>query len=131
MNQDDFLKQVTSKLDGLAQQHKHKPVVMHHVLEEIQDSKHSRFAFLKMSGFALKEEIKKVIEENGCQNIYKIQLEGFHDPDVIFDFTGFDVYGNVVEFVDSTKPAYDFEKLKKQNADNILGYLIDEWKKCG
>ena len=47
MNQDDFLKQVTSKLDGLAQQHKDKPVVMHHVLEEIQDAKHSRFAFLK------------------------------------------------------------------------------------
>ena len=84
----------------------------------------------KMSGFALKEEIKKVIEENGCQNIYKIQLKGFHDPDVVFDITGFDVYGNIVEFVDSTKPAYDFEKLKKQNADNILGYLIDEWKKC-
>ena len=38
MNQDDFLKQVTSKLDGLAQQHKVKPVVMHHVLEEIQDA---------------------------------------------------------------------------------------------
>lgn len=53
MNQDDFLKQVTSKLDGLAQQHKHKPVVMHHVLEEIQDSKHSRFAFLKNVRFCL------------------------------------------------------------------------------
>ena len=57
-------------------------------------------------------------------------MYGFHDPDVVVDFTGFDVYGNVEEFVDSTKPAYDFEKLKKQNADNILGYLIDEWKKC-
>ena len=61
MNQDDFLKQVTSKLDGLAQQHKHKPVVMHHVLEEIQDSKHSRFAFLKMSGFALAAAIAGVV----------------------------------------------------------------------
>ena len=61
MNQDDFLKQVTSKLDGLAQQHKDKPVVMHHVLEEIQDSKHSRFAFLKMSGFALAAAIAGVV----------------------------------------------------------------------
>ena len=31
MKQDDFLKQVTSKLDGLAQHHKDKPVVMNHV----------------------------------------------------------------------------------------------------
>ena len=61
MNQDDFLKQVTSKLDGLAQQHKDKPVVMHHVLEEIQDSKPSRFAFLKMSGFALAAAIAGVV----------------------------------------------------------------------
>jgi len=61
MNQDDFLKQVTSKLDGLAQQHKDKPVVMHHVLEEIQDSKHSRFAFLKMSGFALAAAIAGIV----------------------------------------------------------------------
>jgi len=61
MKQDDFLKQVTSKLDGMAQQHKDKPVVMHRVLEEIQDNKHSRFAFLKMSGFALAAAIAGVV----------------------------------------------------------------------
>ncbi|MCO8041908.1 hypothetical protein OC498_03730 [Acinetobacter bohemicus] len=61
MKEDDFLKQVTSKLDGLAQHHKDKPVVMHHVLDEIQESKHSRFAFLKMSGFALAAAIAGVI----------------------------------------------------------------------
>jgi hypothetical protein len=61
MNQDDFLKQVTSKLDRLAQQHKDKPVVMHHVLEHIQDARHSRFAFLKMSGFALAAAIAGVV----------------------------------------------------------------------
>lgn len=61
MNQDDFLKQVTSKLDGMAQQHKDKAVVMNRVLEEIQDTKESRFAFLKMSGFALAAAIAGVV----------------------------------------------------------------------
>ncbi len=61
MKQDDFLKQVTSKLDGMAQQHKDKPVVIHRVLEEIQDHQHSRFAFLKMSGFALAAAIAGVV----------------------------------------------------------------------
>lgn len=61
MKQDDFLKQVTSKLDGLAQHHKDKPVVMNHVLEHIQDAQHSRFAFLKMSGFALAAAIAGVV----------------------------------------------------------------------
>lgn len=50
---DDFLKQVTSKLDGLAQHHKNKPVVMQHVLDDIQDQKSSRYGLWKMSGFAL------------------------------------------------------------------------------
>ena len=61
MNQDDFLKQVTSKLDGLAQQHKAKPVVMNRVLEQIQETQHSRFSFLKLSGFALAAAITGIV----------------------------------------------------------------------
>ena len=61
MNHDDFLKQVTNKLDGLAQQHKGKPIVMNHVLDQIQVQKHSRFAFLKMSGFALAAALAGVV----------------------------------------------------------------------
>lgn len=53
MKQDDFLKKVTSKLDGLAQHHKDKPVVMSHVIEKIQDRETSRYGLWKMSGFAL------------------------------------------------------------------------------
>lgn len=53
MKQDDFLKQVTSKLDGLAHHHKDKAVVMNHVLDQIQDQQTSRYGLWKMSGFAL------------------------------------------------------------------------------
>lgn len=61
MKQDDFLKQVTSKLDGLAQQHKAKPVVMNHVLDHIQHQKSSRFAYFKMTGFALAAAIAGIV----------------------------------------------------------------------
>ncbi len=53
MKQDDFLKQVTSKLDGLAQQHKAKPVVMNHVHRRNSSTETSRYGLWKMSGFAL------------------------------------------------------------------------------
>ena len=53
MKQDDFLKQVTSKLDALAQHHKDKPVVMNQVIETIQDRETARYGLWKMSGFAL------------------------------------------------------------------------------
>ena len=82
----------------------------------------------ELSGYALKEKVKKEIENRGRKNIYKVRLTGFRDPEVVFDLSSFDVYGNMVELMDDTKPAYDFEKIQKQNADNILGYLIDEWK---
>ncbi|MFU9045177.1 hypothetical protein ACNAUY_02035 [Acinetobacter tibetensis] len=61
MKQDDFLKQITSKLDGLAQQHKAKPVVMNHVLDHIQQKKSSRFIYFKMTGFALAAAIAGIV----------------------------------------------------------------------
>jgi hypothetical protein len=53
MKQDDFLKKLRSELDGLAQHHKDKPVVMTQVIEEIQHRETSRYGLWKMSGFAL------------------------------------------------------------------------------
>ncbi len=53
MKQDDFLKQVTSKLAGLAQRHERKAAVMNNVLEEIHQRETSRYGLWKMSSFAL------------------------------------------------------------------------------
>ena len=53
MKQDDFLKQITSKLDGVAKHHQHKAVVMNQVLEKIQKQEAARYGLWKMSGFAL------------------------------------------------------------------------------
>ena len=48
------------------------------------------------------------------QNIYEIILRGFRDPDMIYDTDRMDSYGNIVEILDETKPAYDYEKLKNK-----------------
>ena len=77
-----------------------------------------------MTGFALREKIDRVIRENGQQNMYKIILTGFRDPEVRYDLSGMDVYGNIVEMSDETKPAYAFEKLLMQNEENLLGSYI-------
>ena len=53
MNRDDFTKQVTSKLDGLAQHHKHKTIVISHVLDQIKREPRSFYSIWRMSGFAL------------------------------------------------------------------------------
>lgn len=80
-----------------------------------------------MTGREMKEKISLAIRERGIQNIYKIILRGFRDPDMIYDTDRMDSYGNIVEILDETKPAYDYEKLKKQNTGNLLGWYIESF----
>ena len=84
----------------------------------------------EMTGFALRDKIHEQIANQGVQNIYKIILTGFRDPEVMFDLESMDVFGNIVEIVDQTKPAYDFEKLWRQNRDNLIGRYIESFEGC-
>jgi len=84
-----------------------------------------------MSGSELKEKIKKIIEEKGIENIYKIMITGFRSPDILFDLQAMDVYGNIVELIDDTKPFFNFEKIKVKNKGNILGELIEQLEGYG
>ena len=61
MNNDDFTKQVTGKLDGLARHHRNKAVVMNNVLDQIEHKQTSRFAHWKMTGFALAAAITGIV----------------------------------------------------------------------
>lgn len=84
-----------------------------------------------MTGHQVKEALRRQIEQQGMQHMYKVCLEGFRDPDILFDLEAFDIYGNVVELSDETRPAYHFEKLKLQNQENILGAFIGELENAG
>lgn len=82
----------------------------------------------QMTGRELREKIAQMIVSGGTQNLYKIILDGYRSPDQVYDVSGMDAYGNVLEFVDETKPAYDFEMLAEQNKDNLLGVYIESLK---
>ena len=79
----------------------------------------------KMTGYLLKNQIRKQIEDLGVQNIYKITLTGFRDPDMIYNLEDMDPCGNIVGITDHTKPAYQLQKLMEENRDNILGQFIE------
>lgn len=80
-----------------------------------------------MTGFELRQKIQDKVETCGVQNIYKLILAGFKDPDAQFDLAGMDAYGNIIEFVDRTRPAFDFVKLLQGNRDNLMGRFIDSF----
>jgi len=79
-----------------------------------------------MTGGALKQAIRAYIKQQGDENLYKITLRGFRDPDILFDLEDMDVVGNLIEIVDETSPAYDFNKLYEKNQNNLLGKFIKE-----
>ena len=81
-----------------------------------------------MTSRAVKEKVTEAIKKRGIQNLYKIILTGYRDTDMLYDLESMDVYGNILEIVDDTKPAYDFEKLERQNKDNLLGRYIERLK---
>lgn len=84
----------------------------------------------QMTAIELKEKLGEIIRQQGIQNIYKVTFSGFRSEDFVFQTEGMDAYGNVLEFVDDTKVAFDFDKIQKMNAGNLLGKYIERLKHC-
>lgn len=85
---------------------------------------------VEMSGYNLKNAVRAAVEEGGVQNLYQIRLLGSRDPEVRFDTSGMDVYGNILEIRDETQPAYDFKRLMSMNRENLLGSYIKSFDGC-
>lgn len=79
----------------------------------------------KMTNRGLKAHIREQIEAAGTQNIYKVTVKGFRDPDILFDLADMDTYGNIIELLDESKPDYDFYRLLAQNRGDLLGKYIE------
>lgn len=77
-----------------------------------------------MTNTRLKDVIRQEIMRVGTEHLYKLILKGFRSADTQFWLDELDVFGNVLEVQDLTKPEYHFEKLAQQNAGNLLGSYI-------
>lgn len=81
----------------------------------------------EMTGFAIRNKLSHAMEERGLHHMYKIILTGFRAPELSLDYNAMDIYGNIIEIVDQTRPAYDFEKLLRMNKDNLIGHFIQSF----
>lgn len=81
-----------------------------------------------MSMREIRDNIAEAIMQQGIENCYKIILTGFAEPNTEFSIDEFDVYGNIVDIQNMTRPAYDFDKIQKLNAQNLLGKYIESLK---
>ena len=73
---------------------------------------------------ALERKVKDAIEQKGKENIYRVKISGYRNPDMEFDKAPVFAMGNIVEVQDETRPYYDLEKLKKQQEGTLIGEYI-------
>lgn len=79
---------------------------------------------------SVRERIRDCIRERGAENIYKIVLRGGRSGGMIFRTDIMKGEGNIIEIVDETHPAYDFEKLKRENEGNLIARYIERFAGC-
>ena len=84
-----------------------------------------------MTKLEVKDRIAEEIPKKGIENCYKIILTGFCDQEMELEQEELDVYGNILELQNMTRPAYDFEKIQRANAGNLLGKYIESLKDAG
>ena len=79
---------------------------------------------------SVKERIRDHIREYGEENIYKITLKGGRSSEIFFHTERMKDWGNVLEIVDETHPAYDFDRMLRENEGNLIGAYIAGFAGC-
>ena len=78
----------------------------------------------KMTNGELQEKIFAVLSHAKPYEIFKFILSGRKSPDMEFDIQAILQMGNVVSVIEECVPDYDFERLKEEYAEQILGRYI-------
>lgn len=83
-----------------------------------------------MTAGGLRAWLKQIVRESGEENLYRFILKGFRDADVTFDLISSFVGENILEITDETKVAYDMERLRMENEENLIGKYIRLFDGC-
>jgi len=80
---------------------------------------------------SLRDEMKRVMEENGTQNLYLWTITGYRSPDTIFSAEELSCAGNVLSVSDQTEPAFHIADIHRLHAEDIVGRYIDTFLPAG
>lgn len=78
----------------------------------------------EMTDYQARQWVKDQMASLGEQNLYRICLTGFRNPDTVFFTEAYGQLGCVVEAEDQTKPYYDLERLKLLHGNDLVGRYI-------
>lgn len=95
-----------------------------YVHENIQISPH-------MTNLAIQTVVKNLLENRKPYEIYKLYLEGSIQSDIEVDIDWIREQEAVTEVVNHLKPNYDYDKLREEYADVLLGRFIEAMQNQG
>ena len=72
----------------------------------------------------LQEKIKTLLAERPEYQYFRIYLEGYADPDNVFDLGQFTSWNRIVDVTSRLVPDYHYDKMLLENKDSILGKYI-------
>lgn len=78
------------------------------------------------TNYQLQRVVQEQIEESGSEHIYRIILKGMRSAGLLPDLTSLQHIYQITEILDDTHEAFDYEQLRKENADNLLGRFIEQ-----
>lgn len=79
----------------------------------------------------IKERLQGMFKENGEDNMYRVTIGGYVDPEFVIDYQEIEKVGNIVTIIDETEPDYDFQEIYLDNKENILGLFIKKYMDKG
>ncbi|MBP3200282.1 MAG: metallophosphoesterase [Lachnospiraceae bacterium] len=83
---------------------------------------------IKINGSNSEEDISEIVMNEtiryGLNNIFKIKITGYRNPDIEITRDIFDEKIRIVELTDNTIPKYDFIKLSSEHPQDMIGAFI-------
>lgn len=76
--------------------------------------------------FSIEEKVKKAIQDQGEQNLYRFCLTGVRDPQLELYPAMLERLGNITEIRDETTADYDYEKLREIYKGTLIGEFLEE-----
>ena len=76
-------------------------------------------------------QIKTLLAERPVYQYFRICLQGYKDPDVIFELQKLSGLERIVDVTEQLRPDYDYEKLLAEHENSLLGAYIAAMQKKG
>ena len=81
------------------------------------------------TGYDVMRQIKTLLAERPAYQYFRICLQGYKDPDVIFDLNKLSHLERIVDVTEQLRPDYDYDKLLAEHENSLLGAYIAAMQK--